>query len=350
MNTKANQISNLYRSFFKEMEIKNITDDEKVGYEYIMFFIENLTLFKTASKCQDRRSHSASILVNPFDLEEITRRASLLFDQLSLGYGFDVEHFHSVTESRKSTGIPDAYWGEIIEVKSYKTNSPLNQLGHWLTSCKELLINSNLFYLPALKYTEHTEGLDGQYLLNKQDDIFLLYDIIGSARMLTQFIQKSVQYKHQLMIILDQVQLPVIEGINLRMFSKIAQDEQRAFNKFRHFLREHFYQIEDVENTAHFERSLAKISVRMEMGLNSLTKDFNKLRSKKALNIAGVSIGTMKASMLAIRPGIFSETAPSIGNSSLLMDFQGIKDFLFRKRSIKDNELYYVWVLQRSTN
>ena len=78
--------------------------------------------------------------------------------------------------------------------------------------------------------------------------------------------------KSQLVHPVLEMDLPFIEGVDLRDFSRITVDEFDSFRAFRDFMRMGFLSIDEALNGVQSQRQLAKIGLQMVLRLGPLQK------------------------------------------------------------------------------
>ncbi|GAA1932410.1 hypothetical protein GCM10009837_67690 [Streptomyces durmitorensis] len=145
-----------------------------------------------------------------------------------------------------------------------------------------------------------------------------------------------------------QIDLPFIEGVSLRDFSKITTAEFDSYRAFRSFLRNRFLQMEEGLNADGTEVALALIREEIEDQVRAVTSEMQTLRRKRAWAATGAVAGTSSALLVAVNSALFEAALAALGLAgagSLWQYFGARAENSYRP--LKSGKWYYVWLLTR---
>lgn len=146
-----------------------------------------------------------------------------------------------------------------------------------------------------------------------------------------------------------QVDLPFIEGVDLRDFSKITTGEFAAYSAFRDFLRHSFLDMDEAMNAVESDRELVKLGLQIKDQVRATRTELGKVQRKRAVAVTGAVIGSVGATLLIVYGPALTAAVAAIGVSG------GMWGFIHAAtenstRPLRENKWYYVWVLAKKSS
>src|SRR5207244_330936 len=97
-----------------------------------------------------------------------------------------------------------------------------------------------------------------------------------------------------------EIELPFIDGVGLADFSKITVNEFDSYQAFRGFIRKSFLDLDHALGAEHMDRALMKVGEEIADEVRGVAARMKLTRRNRALNAAGVGIGTVTAALVAV--------------------------------------------------
>ena len=339
---QSEKYASIMNKFYSSYDISKIEDEELAEF-YINFTYSNKEYLKSTDYATTEKITSelnnVSILTKDTALSFLTKRSLLIAESTLLSHA-DGANFVFKQEAVDFGGV----YGDHQTTDYYTNCHNLKELGKWLKDCKNLLISGDIFYYPKTK-REIISG-SGAIIASKWSEEDLLYDIFVKNRKIVQSQYKPVL--SDMMKAIFQIELPLIDNVNMSIFSKISCDERKYLDSFRDFIREHFLELHDNEGNETFERNLNRVSIKIKNGLRLLDSDFRELKRKKAIQATGAIIGSMVATLVAIRSDIFGILPSVIGSGGgYLLLLKYLENNYSKLNKLKDSPFYYLWLLHK---
>jgi hypothetical protein len=220
-------------------------------------------------------------------------------------------------------------------------------LGRWLLDAEPLLKAGLAWYLPSysLSISDTVDGVRRPYHDFKQVKAvdYLIkdgraVDASGAEPIKSQFVRPVLQ-----------IDLPFIEGVNLRNFSKITIEAFPSYSAFRDHLRLSFLEMDMALNAVQSNRELLKLSLQIKDQVRSVRSDMEAMRRKRAVAVSGAAIGFLGVILVAVYGPILAAAVAAIGASG------GVWGIIHATsenstRALRENKWYYVWVLAKKSN
>ncbi|MFF2189854.1 hypothetical protein [Streptomyces sp. NPDC058155] len=316
------------------------------------------------------------------EFERITKRAALVSDTLLLSHD-GVGLFHelgrrgqyetlprpSERRERFLAENPEAldFFGEApapddpIREAWYGMNCPeLRGLGRWILDSEQLLKSGLAWYLPSYT-TGERNGVRSDLRLNHDSN---KYELRGPLYRLEEHRRRSAllvrdgravessgvePVKSHLVRHVLSIELPFIEGVDLRTFSEVTAQEFASYSAFRDFLRIRFLELDESLNSTQSDREILKLGLEIKDEIRSVRSEMNTARRKRAVAVTGAGIGSVSAVLVAVYGPAFQEALAAVGASGGLWGVlhaatdNGVRD-------LRENKWYYVWALARKSN
>jgi hypothetical protein len=317
---------------------------------------------------------SLSTRGNRTELEYITKRAALVSDTLMLSHGWaggynelGVRHVTSTYDvprspapmiggdratvaARRFEHMADQREMDRLHntTEMYGINCPsLSALGHWILDSEPLLKAGLVWYLPSYVRSTHTvvDGVRQEPVEQPAHDSSIDY-LIADGRAVDA--SGANPTKSSVVRPVLRADLPFIEGVSLRQFSRITVEEFAAYADFRDFLRLSFLELDEALNDVQSDRELTKLGLRIRDHVRSARSEMEKARRTRAVSVTGAAIGTVGAILVAVYGPAMEAAIATVGASG------GVWGVIHAAaenniRSLRQNKWHYVWILARES-
>jgi hypothetical protein len=141
-----------------------------------------------------------------------------------------------------------------------------------------------------------------------------------------------------------QADLPFIDGVSMREFSKVTIGEFSSYGAFRDFLRQRLLSIDEGINAVQSEREITRIGLEIQDGIRSVGSQMAQARRRRAVGATGAVIGTVGAALVAVYGQVLAEAVAIAGASGGI--WQIIQAAAENSpRTLREDKWHYVWVL-----
>ncbi|WP_125262300.1 hypothetical protein [Streptomyces alboflavus] len=214
------------------------------------------------------------------------------------------------------------------------------RVGQWILDAEPLLKKGLAWYLPHYTYVEKLKS--GRTTESPK----VIDYIITGRRVIHASGGDPTEVKSRVVRPILQIDLPFIEGVNLREFSKITSEEFDSYRGFRSFLRGRLLQMDEGLNADNAGVELAIIREEIEDQIRSVTFAMREMRRRNSWAAAGAVAGTTAAVLVAVNGKLFEVALAALGLSGAgsLWQYLGFRaESGFHPDSC--GKWYYVWVL-----
>lgn len=356
--------------FFQGLSKEDRTNPETVARRYCANLAQSDWLISAAYK-QVESPYYVSICTKEggYNFADITRRATLVTDTLLLTHDQTGQYHELNREPPKDPNKSLDFFstagfdqGSTIAVSLSMTNKTpsilepgtaygvhcpdMQALGRWLLNAEPLLIAGLVWYLPSYSHTRY-EIIDG-----------VRHDTPRSATWPTTATSYLIKHgravdtsgiepiKNKLVKHVLHADLPFIEGVNLRDFSKITIEEFGAYTAFRDFLRLNLLKIDDALNEVQSNRELLKIGLEINDAVRAMRAQMLNAQRKRALSMSGAVVGTVSTVLLAVYGPALATAITAIGATGGVWGFINAMGE-HSTVSLREDKWYYVWALTR---
>ncbi|MFB9686069.1 hypothetical protein [Amycolatopsis plumensis] len=203
----------------------------------------------------------------------------------------------------QSVGLPGYVFEDLLQSgKSVRVGmrcSDLEGLGRWLLDAQPLLKAGVAWYLPSYTTFSYRRSWRGEECEVEPELPTSAIDFLVRDRRAVN--ASGVEpIKSQLVRPVLRVELPFIEGVGLRQFSKITMGEFNSFSAFRDFLRLSFLEMDESLNAVQSERELVKLGLQIKDRVRSAHAEMHKVRRKRAVAVTGAVVGSVGAVLVAV--------------------------------------------------
>ncbi|MER6912421.1 hypothetical protein ABT354_12190 [Streptomyces sp. NPDC000594] len=307
------------------------------------------------------------------DFARLTKRAVLVSDTLLLSHnGKGAAHRISrlsrhdawlpqTEEEERSLVLP---MGSSTEEHLHMLCPDLDGLGDWLLRAEPLMRAGSAWYLPTYSVSEERDfhGPAGDPNDYPADHVYgsrpvvhsgvpRLLDFVATGRRVVAQSDTPAVTSRIVLPVIEDLELPFLEGIPLETFGAITVGEFDAYRAFRSRLRMEVAGIDTALGAEEVQRALTLIGLRIEDEVRGMRAQLNQVRRKRAVAVTGAVVGTVSASLVAVYgPALQPALAAVAGGAAggLWGAFQAGADN--SPRALRENAWYYVWTLSRAAS
>lgn len=282
--------------------------------------------------------YNISVVTMDRDFGSFVKRSSLIASQLAIGHD----------GATRATRI----YGEMIERsftdygwKNYYINCPdLAELSRLLLDAELLIRTGKVIYIPAV-YTRYEDadrlGSEGIPLPRTA------FDLLLKGGRLTQ-LSTDISLGSRLAIPLMRLNLPVLENVSLRDYSRILTGEPEAHSTFSDYLRGRLLELDGEGDERAIQRGAAKIDIELRDGLRGSRAEMEKLTRRKAVQATGATLAFCAATLVAVAGSSFAQYVGLVGASGGAVGLAAMANEYINDRSAaRLKPFYFLWLLER---
>lgn len=362
-------LAGVMQDFFGQLPRRAREYPESMAEEYGRYFRSWAELSAPESRdLFSRQRFHIGLVASDSDFDAFTKRGILVSDTLLLSHGG--AGAWSVVERRvasnvRAISVGAHHFPQVVEGHStWRTTSMkcpnMRHLGSWITETEELLKTGLLWYLPTFKIdtTEQSESGVTTGFVNTtrttdeartRRNLLLLDFIRRHGRIVGEYADSPV-YSEIVRPILH-IDLPFLEGVDLRDFSEITVHEFASYAQFRLFMRDAFVGLDDALHADQAEREMIKIGQQIQSEIWRIQGQMIAARRKRAVAVTGATVGTVGATLVAVYGPAFQEAVTVLGVAGaggVWGIIQAAADSSLR--ALRDDKWYYVWALAKKSN
>jgi hypothetical protein len=313
-----------------------------------------------------RSCFNVCLAIDSGEFESVTKRASLISDTLLLSHGSTAPYQELDGDVFPVAGLPpqtllgDPKFGPEMEewlhmegnntTTFYGFHCPdLSALGMWLLQVEPLLKAGICWYLPSYS-TKIVRQTEGAYQPMEQGGSVAAVDyIIRSGRLIDP--SNSNPVKDRLIRPVLQIDLPFIEGVTLKDFSKITVDEFDSYKGFRNFLRGNFLSMDQALNGEQTQIELTKLRLEIEDQVRAMRAEFCATRRKRTWAATGAVAASTAALLVAVNGSVIEHVLTTLGLTTAGTFWGAITARVENSsRALKSGKWYYVWILSKKSS
>lgn len=304
---------------------------------------------------------------------DLTKRAVLVSDTLLLAHDRSTRYHELDVYSRSTTLEPTfeapfgtdpsmvagVMAGQTLARRTQENRNSVNvahgmhcpdlrTLGRWLLDAEPLVTSGLSWYLPSYSSSSYTlvDGIRHDPPGAAPEPNPLLDYLIKDGRAVDA--SGADPLKSKLVRPVLHTELPFIQGVSLRDFSRITVEEFNSFAAFRDFLRLALLNLDDALDDVHAEREMLKIGLKINDEVRLMHAEMLKAQRKQALSAGGAVLGTVGTVLLAVYGPALATAITALGASGGIWGFiNAMSDGT--TRVVRENKWYYVWALQNRT-
>jgi hypothetical protein len=141
-----------------------------------------------------------------------------------------------------------------------------------------------------------------------------------------------------------EIVLPFIEGVDLRLLSKILDDEQELLTDFRLTLKQLVNKVQqDGDGKQDFVNDVVRPAT------DKLERKFRVVNQMHALRVAGATVSTCAISLLSMTDnGVAASVGKILGPAGLGLMAKEVADYIKAKAELRDMPYYLLWRISRN--
>jgi hypothetical protein len=364
-------IARQMRQFFRSLD-KDTPSSVAKSYGEFLWDRANESLTNADELSRSRFNVGLSTREGGADFAQLTKRAALISDTLVLCHDWSGE-YHDIGESSREgwhytppehTMDESAYgvaeWlaererehdaRNVDSARMFGMHCPdLAALGEWLVDARGLLEAGLVWYLPSYSVVTRLVGSEGEPYQENWDTPErpkVIDFLIRDGRAIDTSDVSPV--KSELVRPVLQVELPFIDGVGIRDFSKITTGEFASYSAFRDFLRLSFLDMDSSMDAVQSDRELLKLGLQIKDQIRGMGAEMDKARRKRSVAVTGAVVGSVGAILVAVYgPALAAAVAVVGAGGGLWSIVNAATDN--SSRGIRENKWYYVWVLAKKS-
>ena len=366
-------VAGVMRRFFDGLTAEDREVPEYVAHRYGKYMYGNRRDLMSEQVSRSRFYVGLSTGTSEHSFADLTKRVVLVADTLLLAHDRSARYHELGVHSRSTTLAPtyEVPWGldpnmvagvsagqTLARRNSENRNSvnaahgmhcpDLRALGTWLLDAEPLLTSGLSWYLPSYSSTTYTlvEGVRHDPPDAAPRPSPLIDYLINDGRAVDA--SGADPLKSKLVRPVLHTELPFIQGVSLRDFSRITVEEFASFTAFRDFLRLTLLSLDDALTDVQSEREVVKIGLRINDEVRAMRAEMLKAHRKRALSASGAALGTVGTVLLAVYGPALASAVTALGASGGIWGFiNAMSDGT--TRVVRENKWYYVWALTNET-
>lgn len=340
------------RAFFARLYS---TDPEHVAKKYGKFFWKKDGELRDQDRLLKSPFH-VGLGIHGSEYNAITKRVPLVSDTLLLsnrgeGNYYEIARYRSELDGVDPEAIKmHALAGGGFSADHYGIKAPdLRALGQWIMDSEPLLCAGLVWYLPS--YATSSDIISGKTKLRESKPVghTTALDILSSGRKAVTLSIRPPAPSRFVKTVLE-VDLPFIDGVDLRTFSKITADEFGSYTAFRDFLRNRFAELDGAMDSDQADLQLMRIGSDIRDGIRAVHAQMAKIRTIRAVAASGAVVTTGAAVLTAVYgPAIAPAVAALGATGGLWGAVHAVTENSVR--TLRDGKpWYYVWTLSKKVN
>ncbi|MBP2063733.1 hypothetical protein [Streptomyces iranensis] len=318
-----------------------------------------------------RSSFSVGLTIDSGKFEDLTKRTILISDTLLLSHGWTAPYCEVGEYNPTEWGVLLAAANEArtrqytlpredngnwrhrqvnYTALSYGMHCPdLAALGTWLLQAESLLKAGLAWYLPSYS-TRGQQMVQGvRQPPQAVEQVAAVDYIIRHGRLIDP--SESNPVKDRLIRPVLEIDLPFIEGVTLKDFSKITTGEFDSYRGFRNFLRSSFLSMDQALNGEQTQIELTKLRLEIEDQVQAMRAEFLAARRKRVWAVTGAVAASTAALLIAVNGSVLERVLTTLGFTTAGTFWGAITARVENSpHVIKSGKWYYVWILSKKSS
>ncbi|MGW2563612.1 hypothetical protein ACWCXB_31185 [Streptomyces sp. NPDC001514] len=351
--TENDDLAHIMRRFFREV---NYLKPSEIALQYAKRLHESdLEQLLAKKRTEPGAKYYVGLSCETKDFETLTKRTSLIANSLLLSHGHEgtYHEFEQTSDNRESANRVDtisAYGGNdyLTAGTGLGVQCPeIEVVGNWIIEARELLCSGLVWYLPSYARATHRLRADSgvepdvslarlargpdpvDYLIRDRCAI----DASGAEAMKGRLVRPILR-----------IDLPYVDGVSLRDFSKITVGEFDGYRELRNYLRGVLLDLDEAMDATQADLELTKIGLEIEGHILETASKMRTLKQKKLIASLGAGLGTVSAALVAVSGSVLEKALPVLGLSGGIWGLvNSMSDH--RAKDLTQGKWYYVWLL-----
>ncbi|MCX5412337.1 hypothetical protein [Streptomyces sp. NBC_00059] len=289
----------------------------------------------------------------------LTKHATLISKSFLLSHGTEAPYRHlgkrkdSIVYTNHDTLQPE---GSDNYTVHYGFHCPdRHALGMWIIKAEPLIEEGLSWYLPSYSTRSESSSVYGFRADRSTQDEHEPMSQFSAADYLMrggQLIDPSESSPSESPLVRPvlQIDLPVVEGVSLRNFSRITVDEFDAHKRFHEFLSTHFLSMSEALNAERSQIELARLRQEIEDQVSSVRAEFVAAARRRPLGAVGAKVASTSARLVAVDASVMKRVLATAGLSTAEAFWAAVDDVVeLHPRATPIGEWRYVWILSRKS-
>ncbi len=333
------------RGFFRNhsMGSQPHTEERCVG-NYAAYLWDHRSHELKDAKRFTRGHHYVGLCTDATEMDDLTKRATLVSDTLLLSHegGQFVRASTLVMQDYSAIEPPSSVGGAIAYgTVGFVCPSP-GRLSRWIHASEPLLKAGLAWYLP--NYRTVTDGTQRRSEAYERANGRHFDYLVRDRRLIDA--SGAHPIKGRLVRPILEIDLPFIDGTDLRGFSEITIGEFDSYQKFREYLRQSFLAIDDGLNAVQSEQALQKVASEIRGHVYEMRGQMKTVARRRAVTVTGASLGVVSASLAAVYGPALEEVIKILGLSGGIWGAIEANS-ANSPRKLREDSWYYVWALHQ---
>ncbi len=340
----ANQVAQLHESFFEDLTKEERAAPSATAMKYALAVYGDGSRPLADAKQKDRSRFYIGLNVDPLEFVAITKKAILVSDTLMLSQDSTGEYVKlgEYTEAHRiadgaSYGVPITHHAE------YGMRcTDLEGLGRWILDSEQLMKAGLLWFLPP--YVRSTSS--GTLGWTTQSSFRSPVDYLVKDRRAVDA-SGATPVKSKVIRPILEMEIPYIDGVSLRDFSKITTNEFDSYSAFKNHLRQKLLEMDDaIENTQSATR-LAALEEEIKGGVAEVDAKMGVASRARWWASSGATLCTVTVALTAVQDPKLLPLVAATGMSN-----QGIGNLYeryreTRRKQFRGEKWYYMWTIMK---
>ncbi|MGW0779794.1 hypothetical protein [Streptomyces sp. NPDC002913] len=347
------------RKIFKDFPAGSRRDPTAAAEAYarLMFTTSKFGRPGVRGEKQFRRKFFDVGLGTSGELGRLTKHATLISGSFLLFHGTETPYRHlgkrvdSIVYTNHDTLQPEGSDNYTVHYGMHCPNP--SALGTWLIEAEPLIREGLSWYLPSYSTRSESSSVYGFRADRSTQDEHEPMSQVSAADYLMrggQLIDPSESNPSESALVRPvlQIELPVVEGVLLRDFSRITVDEFDAHKRFHDFLSTHFLSMSEALNAERSQIELARLRQEIEDQVSSVRAEFVAAARRSPLGAVGAKVASTSARLVAVDRSVMRHVLATLGLTTAEAFWAAVDDVVENHpRATPNGEWRYVWILSR---
>ncbi|MGW1812737.1 hypothetical protein ACWCQM_04015 [Streptomyces sp. NPDC002125] len=289
----------------------------------------------------------------------LTKHATLISKSFLLSHGTETPYRHlgkredSIVHTNHDTLQAEGSDNYTVHYGIHCPNPAT--LGMWIIKAEQLIEEGLCWYLPRYSIRrESTSSHKWQSDTSTQGERKPMSQVSAADYLVRggQLIDPSESRPSESPLVRPvlQIDLPVVEGVSLREFSRITVDEFDAHKRFHGFLSTHSLGLSEALNAERSQIELARLRQEIEDQVSSVRAEFVAAARRRPLGIVGVKVASTSARLVAVDASVMKRVLTTAGLTTAEAFWAAVDDIVENHpRATPNGDWRYVWILSRKS-
>ncbi|MFE5240143.1 MULTISPECIES: hypothetical protein [unclassified Streptomyces] len=306
-----------------------------------------------------RKCFDVGLLGSTSEFDRLTKHAILISESCLLFHGTEAPYHHlgkrvdSIVYTNHDTLQPEGSDDYTVHYGIHCPNPSV--LGTWIIEAEPLIKEGLSWYLPSYSIRRESSSRYGWHSdASTQDEHEPMSQVSPADYLMRggQLIDPSASSPSESPLVRPvlQIDLPVVEGVSLRNFSRITVDEFDAHKRFHEFLSTHFLSMSEALNAERSQIELARLRQEIEEQVSAVRAEFVAAARRRPLGAVGAKVASTSARLVAVDGSLMRRVLATPGPITAEAFWATVDEIVENHpRATPNGEWRYVWVLSRKS-